>query len=51
VRDVDEMVDLVQQHLTAAGLASAGDKLVLVFGAPVFVRGRTNSIRIHQVSS
>jgi pyruvate kinase len=51
VRDTDEMVDLVQQHLTAAGLASAGDKLVLVFGAPMSVRGRTNTIRIHQVSS
>ncbi len=51
VRDTDEMVDLVQQHLTAAGLVSPGDKIVLVFGAPVSVSGRTNSVRIHQVSS
>jgi pyruvate kinase len=51
VRDTDEMVDLVQQHLTAAGLVSPGDKIVLVFGAPVSVRGRTNTVRVHQVSS
>ncbi|MEI8257534.1 MAG: pyruvate kinase, partial [Deltaproteobacteria bacterium] len=51
VRDTDEMVDQVQQHLTGAGLVSPGDKIVLVFGAPVSVRGRTNTVRIHQVSS
>ena len=50
-RDTDEMVDLEQQHLTAAGLVSPGDKIVHVFGAPVSVSGRTNSVRIHQVSS
>ncbi len=51
VRETDEMVDQVQQHLTGAGLVSPGDKIVLVFGAPVSVRGRTNTVRIHQVSS
>jgi pyruvate kinase len=51
VRDTDEMVDQVQQHLSAGGYVSPGDKIVLVYGAPVSVRGRTNTVRVHQVSS
>jgi pyruvate kinase len=50
-RDTDEMVDQVQQHLIANGLASPGDRIVLVYGAPISVRGRTNTVRVHQVSS
>jgi pyruvate kinase len=50
-RDTDEMVDQVQQHLLANGLVSPGDRIVLVFGAPISVRGRTNTVRVHQVSS
>src|SRR5581483_3974429 len=48
-RDTDEMVDAVQSHLQAGGLVSPGDRIVVVYGAPVSVRGRTNTVRVHQV--
>jgi pyruvate kinase len=51
VRDPDEMVDAVQEHLIAGGFVSPGDKVVIVYGAPISVRGRTNTVRVHQVSS
>lgn len=51
VRDPDEMADLVQQHLIAGGFVSPGDKIVLVYGSPISVRGRTNTVRVHVVSS
>ena len=51
IRDTDDMVESVQQHLIANGLASPGDKIVLVYGTPISVKGRTNTVRIHQVSS
>ena len=50
-RDTDEMVDAVQQRLTGEGAVSPGDKIVVVYGAPVSVEGRTNTVRVHQVSS
>lgn len=50
IRDTDEMVEAVQAHLQASGMVSPGDRIVLVYGAPVSVRGRTNTVRIHQVS-
>lgn len=49
VRDTDEMVELVQQNLIADGLVQPGDRIVVVFGAPVSVKGRTNSLRVHTV--
>jgi pyruvate kinase len=49
VRDTDEMVDQVQQRLIADGLVQPGDRIVVVFGAPVSVKGRTNSVRVHTV--
>jgi pyruvate kinase len=49
VRDTDEMVDLVQKRLLTEGLVQPGDRIVVVFGAPVSVKGRTNSLRVHTV--
>lgn len=49
IRDTDEMVEAVQSHLQAGGLVFPGDRIVVVFGAPVSVRGRTNTVRVHQV--
>ncbi len=49
VRDTDEMVEQVQQRLIADGMVQPGDRIVVVFGAPVSVKGRTNSVRIHTV--
>jgi pyruvate kinase len=51
IRDTDEMVEQVQQHLLAHGEVSPGDKIVVVHGAPISVQGRTNTVRVHQVSS
>ncbi len=49
IRDTDEMVEAVQAHLQASGMVSPGDRIVLVYGAPVAVRGRTNTVRVHQI--
>jgi pyruvate kinase len=48
-QDVDELVDRANGHLLARGLASPGDRFVVVFGAPLGVRGTTNSIRVRVV--
>ena len=46
MRDSDQMVDRATMFLVANGLASPGDKLVTIFGAPVGVPGTTNTIRV-----
>ena len=51
IRVTAAMVESVQQHLIANGLAPPGDKFVVVYGTPISVKGRTNTVRIHQVSS
>src|SRR5207302_11308063 len=38
MRDTDEMVDAVQAHLLGGGFVSPGDRIVVVFGAPISVR-------------
>lgn len=48
--DTDELVDRATGHLLARGLAYPGDRLVVVFGAPLGVRGSTNTIRVRVVS-
>ncbi len=50
IRDTDEMVEAVQSHLQVGGMVAPGDTIVVVFGAPVSVRGRTNTVRVHLVS-
>jgi pyruvate kinase len=50
IRDVDKLVDWCSGDLMAAGLASPGERVVIVFGAPVGVRGSTNSIRVHVIN-
>jgi pyruvate kinase len=49
LRDSDEMVDRATMFLVGNGLASPGDKLVTIFGAPVGVSGTTNTIRVKVV--
>jgi pyruvate kinase len=48
-KDVDQLVDRANGYLLARGLASPGDRFVVVFGAPLGVRGTTNSIRVRVV--
>jgi pyruvate kinase len=47
--DSDQLVDWCSADLMAAGLAAPGERVVIVFGAPIGVRGTTNSIRIHVI--
>ena len=47
MHDSDHLVDWCTGDLMAAGLASPGERVVMVFGAPIGVSGSTNSIRVH----
>ena len=47
--DTDALVDWVTGDLMANGLASPGERIVVVFGAPLGVSGSTNSIRVHVI--
>jgi len=49
VADTDGMVVQVDHTLRINGLAEVGDYVVIVSGAPVGVRGTTNSILVHRV--
>jgi pyruvate kinase len=46
MHDADAMVDRANAFVLASGIASPGDKMVVVFGAPIGVSGTTNSIRV-----
>jgi pyruvate kinase len=45
--DADQLVNWCTGDLLAAGYGSPGERIVIVFGAPVGVSGSTNSIRVH----
>lgn len=47
VHDTDQLVRWCSGDLVGAGLASPGERVVMVFGAPIGVPGSTNSIRVH----
>jgi pyruvate kinase len=47
LHDMDKLVDFCTADLMASGLASPGERVVIVFGAPIGVSGTTNSIRVH----
>ncbi len=47
VHDTDQLVDWCTGDLLAAGFGSPGERVVIVFGAPIGVSGSTNSIRVH----
>jgi pyruvate kinase len=47
--DADALVDWVTGDLMANGLASPGERVVVVFGAPLGVSGSTNTIRVHVI--
>lgn len=50
IRNVEELVNWCTGDLMAAGLASPGERVVIVFGAPIGVSGTTNSTRVHVIS-
>lgn len=47
MHDTDQLVDWCTGDLMANGLASPGERVVIVFGAPIGVSGSTNTIRVH----
>jgi pyruvate kinase len=49
VGETDEMVAMVDKDLQDKGLASAGDRVVVVAGAPVGISGTTNSLFVHKI--
>jgi pyruvate kinase len=50
ISDTDALVDWCTGDLMASGLASPGERVVIVFGAPIGVSGSTNTIRVHVIS-
>jgi pyruvate kinase len=47
INNIDGMVDWATGDLLATGLASPGERVVIVYGATVGVSGSTNTIRVH----
>ena len=47
--DTDKLVEWCTADLLANGFAAPGERVVIVFGAPIGVRGSTNSMRVHVV--
>jgi pyruvate kinase len=47
--ETEAMVKRVEEELLSRGLAQRGDTVVIVFGAPVAVAGKINSVRLHQI--
>ncbi len=45
----EEIVKRVEEDLLSGGLAQPGDRVVIVFGAPLISGSPTNSIRLHQL--
>jgi pyruvate kinase len=50
VKNADLMTELVSDRLLAEGVATPGDRVVLVYGSPLGVPGQTNSIRLHEIA-
>jgi len=51
VYEAEAMVRAVDDRLLGASLVRRGDRIVIVYGAPVGEMGHTNSVRLHKVGS
>jgi pyruvate kinase len=49
IQNTEPMVKRVEEELLSRGLAQKGDRVVIVFGAPVGQPGKINSMRLHQI--
>jgi pyruvate kinase len=47
IHDADQLADWATGDLLAGGFGSPGERVVIVFGAPIGVSGSTNTIRVH----
>ncbi len=50
MQETEAMVRRVEEELLARGLAQKGERVVIVFGAPVGQPGKINSLRLHTIS-
>jgi pyruvate kinase len=50
VKNADLMTEMVSDRLLEDGVASPGDRVVLVHGSPLGAPGHTNSIRLHEIA-
>ncbi|MGQ0508959.1 MAG: pyruvate kinase [Myxococcaceae bacterium] len=50
IQETEAMVQRVEEELLSRGLAHKGDKIVIVFGAPIGQPGKINSLRLHQIA-
>lgn len=50
MQESELMVRRVEEELLSRGLVSKGDKVVIVFGAPIGQPGKINSMRLHTIS-
>jgi pyruvate kinase len=46
----EEMIRRVEEELLSRGLAHRGDRVVIVYGAPVGQPGKINSMRLHEIA-
>jgi pyruvate kinase len=51
VQNTDLMAVLVSRRLLELGLVAPSDRVVLVFGTPLGIPGKTNSIRLHEIEA
>ncbi|MCP3166859.1 pyruvate kinase [Myxococcus qinghaiensis] len=49
IQDTEAMVRRVGEELVARGLGRKGDRIVIVYGAPVGQPGKINSLRLHTI--
>jgi pyruvate kinase len=50
ILETEAMVRRVDEELVSRGLAHKGDRVVIVFGAPVGQPGKINSLRLHTIT-
>ncbi|MFN0064576.1 MAG: pyruvate kinase [Myxococcaceae bacterium] len=50
IQDPETMVRRVEEELLSRELAGKGDRVVIVFGAPIGQPGKINSLRLHEIS-
>jgi pyruvate kinase len=49
IQETEAMVRRVEEELLSRGLARKGDRVVIVYGAPVGQPGKINSLRLHTI--
>ena len=49
IQETEAMVRRVEEELLSRGLTQKGDRVTIVFGAPVGQPGKINSIRLHTI--